>query len=282
MQKTKLGISLKNSYPLPIKEVIRIIAQSGFNALSPVNKNGANIAEIVNTAREYGLILQSLHAPSSRSVDMWKEDKEISALGMAQMTESLELCHEHEIPIMVAHIWQGYEPVDIPKDAGIENHGKLIEKAKEYGVKIAYENTEGEDYLFALLEHFYNNETVGFCWDSGHELCYNFSKDLLGRFGDRLIMTHLNDNMGVASPEGKIFWTDDLHLLPGDGIGDWDYNIQRLKKAKKQETLNFELSLESKPNRHENDRYAAMPMEEYFAEVYRLACDIREKYEKDA
>ena len=134
MQKTKLGISLKNSYPLPIKEVIRIIAQSGFNALSPVNKNGANIAEIVNTAREYGLILQSLHAPSSRSVDMWKEDKEISTLGMAQMTESLELCHEHEIPIMVAHIWQGYEPVDIPKDAGIENHGKLIEKAKEYGV----------------------------------------------------------------------------------------------------------------------------------------------------
>lgn len=279
MNKTKLGISLKNSYPLPIAQVIRIIAESGFDALSPVNKNGADIKGIVSTAKECGLVLQSLHAPSSRSVDMWKEDKECSKLGMAQMLESLELCNEYEIPIMVAHIWQGYEPVDIPKAAGLENHGKLIDKAREYGVRIAYENTEGEEYLFALLENFRNNDTVGFCWDSGHELCYNGRKDLLGRFGDQLIMTHLNDNMGVASPEGKIFRTDDLHLLPGDGIGDWEYNIERLKKAKRQEILNFELSLDSKPDRHENDRYAAMPLKDYFAEVYSLASKLRDNYD---
>lgn len=279
MQKTKLGISLKNSYPLPIAKVIKIIAESGFDSLSPVNKNGADIAEIVNTARKYGLILQSLHAPSSRSVDMWKTDTECAKNGIAQMLESLELCNRYEIPIMVAHIWQGYEPVDIPKEAGLENHARIIEKAKEYGVRIAYENTEGEDYLFALLEHFHDNKNVGFCWDSGHELCYNHGNDLLGRFGDSLIMTHLNDNMGVASPEGKIFWTDDLHLLPGDGIGDWDYNIKRLKKAKKQEILNFELSLESKPDRHENDRYAAMPLDKYFQEVYNLACKLRDNYD---
>lgn len=279
MNKTKLGISLKNTYPLPIKEVIKIIAESGFDALSPVNKNGADISAVAKNARGCGLILQSLHAPSSRSVDIWKEDKDISALGMAQMTESLELCHEHEIPIMVAHIWQGYEPVDIPKEAGLENHGRLIEKAKEYGVKIAYENTEGEDYLFALLETFRNNDSVGFCWDSGHELCYNFSKDLLGRFGDQLIMTHLNDNMGVASPEGKIFWTDDLHLLPGDGIGNWDHNTERLKRAKKQSILNFELSLESKPGRHENDRYAVMTLNDFFAEAYEIALKLRDSYD---
>ena len=278
MQSTKLGISLKNSYPLPVNEVIKIIAESGFDALSPVNKNGADIAYIAKTAKECGLILQSLHAPSSRSVDMWKENRELSKLGMAQMLESLELCHEHEIPIMVAHIWQGYEPVDIPKDTGLYNHGVIIEKAREYGVKIAYENTEGEDYLFALLEHFQDNENVGFCWDSGHELCYNYAKDLLGRFGNQLIMTHLNDNMGIASPDGKIFWTDDLHLLPGDGIGDWNYNVERLKKAKKQEILNFELSLESKPGRHENDKYSQMPLKDYFAGVYTLACNLRKRY----
>ncbi|MBR5515628.1 MAG: sugar phosphate isomerase/epimerase [Clostridia bacterium] len=279
MQKTKLGISLKNSYPLPVKEVIKIIAQSGFDALSPVNKNGTDITEVVNTAKEYGIILQSLHTPSSRSVDMWKGDKECNALGMAQMTESLELCHKYEIPIMVAHIWQGYEPVDIPKEAGIENHGRLIEKAKEYGVKIAYENTEGEDYLFALLEHFKNNNTVGFCWDSGHELCYNSGKDLLKKFGDQLIMTHLNDNNGCSDPKGKLSWLDDLHLLPGDGICDWNYNIERLKKAKRQDILNFELSIESKPNQHENDKYCEMPLEEYFSTVYNIACNLRDEYD---
>ena len=32
---------------------------------------------------------------------------------------------------------------------------------------------------------------------------------------------------------GKTFWTDDLHLLPYDGIADWDYNVKRLKRSKK-------------------------------------------------
>ena len=52
--------------------------------------------------------------------------------------------------------------------------------------------------------------------------------------------------------------TDDLHLLPYDGIADWDYNIQRLRMARHQPILNFELNTTSKPNRHENDIYAGM------------------------
>ena len=147
-------------------------------------------------------------------------------------------------------------------------------------MKIAFENTEGIEYLLGLMEHFRGNDTVGFCWDSGHEMCYNYSADILGELGSRLIMTHLNDNLGISRFDGKIYWTDDLHLLPFDGIGDWDYNIQRLRDARNQSILNFELSIASKPNRHENDVYAQMTLVEYFTEAYKRACKIAYRYSK--
>ena len=130
----------------------------------------------------------------------------------------------------------------------------------------------------AIMEHFENNETVGFCWDSGHEMCYNYSKDILGEFGERLLVTHLNDNLGISRFDGTIFWTDDLHLLPYDGIGDWEDNVRRLKKARRVPILNLELSIRSKPNRHDNDIYAKMTPEEYYAEAYNRACRIACRY----
>lgn len=130
----------------------------------------------------------------------------------------------------------------------------------------------------AVLTHFKGNDTVGYCWDSGHEMCYNRSRDLLALYGDRLLVTHLNDNLCISRFDGDIFWTDDLHLLPYDGIADWDHNIARLKKSRSLEYLNFEISMMSKPNRHENDAYGKMPEEEYFALAYARACRISHRY----
>jgi hypothetical protein len=89
-------------------------------------------------------------------------------------------------------------------------------------------------------------------------------------------MTHLNDNLGISRFDGKIWWTDDLHLLPFDGVADWDYNIQRLKMARHVPILNFELNIKSKPGRHENDVYEKMTYEEYFSEAFRRAERIRD------
>ena len=81
-----------------------------------------------------------------------------------------------------------------------------------------------------------------------------------------------------AGFDGEIFWTDDLHLLPFDGIADWDNNIQRLRASRPLEYLNFELSMVSKPNRHENDLYGKLSPSEYFALAYTRACRIAWKY----
>ena len=256
------------------------MAQAGFDAISPAWKRGIDLTDIVETARDCGLAIQSLHGPFHGAAALWSEDEAVSAPTIAELLESLEDCRKFGIPLMVLHTWIGIEYTQVPNEAGLRNYGIIVDKAKEYGIQIAFENTEGEEFLFALMEHFKGNDTVGFCWDSGHEMCYSHSKDLLQGLGDRLIITHLNDNLGVSRFDGKTFWTDDLHLLPYDGIADWDVLIQRLRASKKLEILNFELSITSKRGRHENDVYAQMPLEQYFAESYKRACRIAFRYAK--
>lgn len=278
MQKPKIGLCVSNDYSKPTTEILHILAEIGFDAVSPEWEEGVNLTEITDTARSLGMAVQSLHAPFGKSNLMWSADSTQSAAAKAALFSALEDCRRLEIPILVLHTWIGFGYVFGETAYGFKNYGELIEKAKKYGIKIAFENTEGEEYLFALEEHFKDCENVGFCWDSGHEMCYNRSEDLLAKLGNRLMMTHLNDNLGISRPNGEIFWTDDLHLLPYDGIADWNDNVKRLQKANKLDILNFELSLISKPNRHENDIYACMPLEEYFAEAYQRACRIADNY----
>lgn len=277
MWKQKTGISVSNSYGVPVPELVRLVGRTGFDAVSPEWEENDDFAETAEAARESGLAIQSLHGPFDVAAKMWSADTDDSEEALRNLLLSLETCKQYSIPVMVVHVWMGFDDVPKPNSEGFENFGKLVKKAEEYGVKIAFENTEGDELLFALMEHFDGNGNVGFCWDSGHEMCYNHSMDLLARFGDRLIMTHLNDNLGISRFDGKTYWTDDLHLLPFDGIADWDYNVARMKKAKKQEYINFELNIRSKPNRHENDAYGEMPIERYFTEAYNRACRIAYK-----
>ncbi|MBR0055784.1 MAG: sugar phosphate isomerase/epimerase, partial [Kiritimatiellae bacterium] len=169
-------------------------------------------------------------------------------------------------PLVVAHAWIGFKPT-APTPAGIERFGHVLEAARAGGVRLALENTEGEEHLDALLGAFRDEPALGFCWDTGHELCYNRSRDMMASFGDRLFATHLNDNLGITDPSGPTTWLDDLHLLPFDGVADWRGIAARLAQSGFGGPLTFELNRTSKPGRHENDAYAAMTLGDYVAEA---------------
>lgn len=278
MWKQKISISVGNKYSIPTPELVKILAEIGFDAISPEWKEGVDIEAIITAARESGLEIASIHAPFGKSADMWSDDETVSGPATQRLLNALEECNRFNVPVMVVHCWIGFGYTFGQTKYGFENYGKVVDKATEYGIKIAFENTEGEEYLFALMDYFKDNKTVGFCWDSGHEMCYNHSKDLLEMFGDRLYMTHLNDNLGISRFDGEIYYTDDLHLLPYDGIADWDYNVARLKKSRPLETLNFELKRTSQKNRCDNEIYAQMDIKLYFAECYKRACKIAYRY----
>ncbi|MBQ7638987.1 MAG: TIM barrel protein [Clostridia bacterium] len=188
------------------------------------------------------------------------------------MIKCIHACAENNVPIMVSHAFIGFDVPPIPVEKGLQRYYELITEARKYGVTIAFENTEGEEYLDALLKNFGDLENVGFCWDSGHEMCYNRGADLLKKYGKLLVCTHINDNLGIKDTGGKTTWRDDLHLLPFDGIIDWEYNARRLVRENYVGTLTFELKIASKPGRHENDIYALMSPESYLAEIYKRAC----------
>lgn len=277
MYQQKLCLSTCSTYGISEVEQIRLFKKvgfEGFNVLWGYMMDDV-VRECARVGREENMIFQSIHAPWNMCADMWDPDcREEAEEGIAQLKHCLDLCKECGVPVMVCHVFVGFDTEYIPTEAGIENYGKVIDYAEQIGVKIAFENTEGEVYLKAVLDRYADKDCVGFCWDSGHEMCYNFSENLLAQYGHKLFATHINDNLGVKDFDGKIFWHDDLHLLPFDGIADWDELAQRLANCGYDGILTFELNNKSKPNRHENDKYEKMPIEEYVSEAYARACRI--------
>lgn len=276
MYKRKLCLGTSSQFGIGTDEQIALFKKTGFDAFFPMWSRGCDFDSTARAARENEMIIQSVHAPFGNSAHMWGDDADAGADALKELISCLECCAEYGVPIMVAHAFIGFND-HTPTAAGLERFGEAVKRAASLGVKIAFENTEGEEYLAALLSCFSGDNTVGFCWDSGHEMCYNRSRDLLALYGDRLLCTHLNDNLGIKDYDGSITYIDDLHLLPFDGIADWDGVAARLKRAGFDGILTFELCTESKPGRHENDVYSAMPTEQYISECYKRACRVAAK-----
>lgn len=272
MHRVKLCMNISSGFGLPLDEQIRLLKKIGFEGFFVDWKRGMDIAALRSVADEEDMLFQSIHAPFNKSADMW-EMTEKTEDGVQELIECLQVCRENAVPIMVAHVFQGFTK-NTPTPLGIENYSRVVREAERLGVIVAFENTEGEAYLAALMEAFQDSPNVGFCWDTGHEMCYNYSRDMLALYGDKLVCTHLNDNIGIRSYTGEIYWHDDLHLLPFDGAADWQDIVSRLNRHHFEGPLTFELTIRSKPNRLENEIYARMPIEEYLTHAYIRACRV--------
>ncbi len=271
MYKTKLCLGTSSQFELSTEEQIKLFKATGFDAF--FTGWDGNITKYRELADDLGLVYQSVHAPFDNAAKMWGSDT-AAQQAVGELICCIKDCAKADVPIVIIHPYIGFEAVANISECGIENFRIVVDEAKSLGIKIAFENVEGEEYLKALMDTFKNHENVGFCWDCGHEMCYNKGKDMLSLYGDRLIATHINDNLGVSDSNGNIFWTDDLHLLPFDGIIDFKNVAERLNQCGYDDILTFELNRYSKPDRHENDKYARLTVEEYITECYARACRV--------
>ena len=202
-----LCLSVNPQFGVSGEEQIRLFHAAGFDAYFLPWDEGVDLSSCVELGKELGMILQSIHAPFTKAADMWGDDEKKGEIALNELLACLADCVRFGAPIMVVHAFIGFED-HTPTAIGIERFGKLVKAAEEVGVKLAFENTEGEEYLAALLDAFKTSPNVGFCWDTGHEMCYNHSQDLLALYGDRLIATHINDNLGIRDQQGKITFND--------------------------------------------------------------------------
>lgn len=270
MWKTKLGLNCPAADAPQACEMLTLYREIGFEAFFTGWNRDFDIAAVRAHADSLGLIYQSVHAPFLKAAAMW-EGGEAAEAGVQELTDCLYATARAEVPLMICHAMIGFDK-HTPTQIGIENYGKIVCEAGRLGVKIAFENTEGEEYLAALLETFRGESHVGFCWDVGHQLCYNGNTPMMELYGDRLFGTHLNDNLGVKDFGGKITPRDDLHLLPYDGVNDWTDIARQLHKWNYDGILTFELSKNGQKGRRESDVYRKMTFEEYVAEAYKRAC----------
>lgn len=272
-----MGMNVSEAFGEPIEKQIMMLRKTGFEAFFTDWKREHPIEKWAKLADEIGMIYQSVHAPFGGTKALWHGDPESAENAFNDIIDCIHSCSENNIGLIISHCYIGFDGVVDITEIGLERYGKIIDEAEKCGVNIAFENTEGLEYLQKLFDVFGSRNNVGFCLDTGHEMCYNFSEDLLERFGDKLIATHLNDNLGIKDFGGKTFWHDDLHLLPFDGIRDWDETARRFKAHNYDGILTFELCKSSKPNRHENDKYERMSLQDYFTESYIRACRFASK-----
>lgn len=255
----KLGINLMGGSGLSTDEHVALLKRIGWDGFF-TGWNREMLDKFRAAADNYGMIWQSIHAPFTQVRYMWNEG-ELGEQVTFELIECVRDCATHNVPVMVIHPFIGFEEHD-PTEAGLANFGKIIQSADELGVRLGFENVEGEEYLQAIFERFAGHPSLGFCFDTGHELCYNRGKDMLAMYGHALCHTHFNDNLGVTGED--IFWTDDLHLLMGDGIADWPNIMRRIRATGYDGILTCELTFANKPGKATHDGYASMGHEAFY------------------
>ena len=256
----KFGVNLMGGSGLSVDDHVAMLKRIGWDGFFTGWERDL-LPEYRAAAEKYGMIWQSIHAPFHQVRYMWNEG-ELGEQVTHELIECVKDCATHNVPVMVIHPFIGFEDHD-PTEVGLANFGKIIEDADSLGVRLGFENVEGEEYLAAIFEKYAGHPSLGFCFDTGHELCYNRGKDMLAEYGHALCHTHFNDNVGVTGED--IFWTDDLHLVMGDGIADWAGIMRRIRETNYNGPLMCELTFGNKPGKNTHDGYAAMGYERFYS-----------------
>ena len=259
----KFGINVQGGQGgLTVPEHIALIKETGWDAFF-TGWDPNRTAAWAETGARNGLIYTSIHAPFSHEHRIWNGGESGEA-ETKRMIDCVEDCGRNGIPVMVLHTINGFSEKmpSAPTEIGLDSYARIVETADRVGVRLAFENTEREEFLKAVMERFKGVDCVGFCYDSGHECCYRNS-DMLALYGDRLCHTHLDDNLGVTGD--VITWYDDSHLPLGDGVVDFRSVMDRIEATGYSGVLTCELTMKNKPQRNTHGTYSAMPVEEFYA-----------------
>lgn len=272
-----LCLALGMQLDVPVADQPELLKNAGFDRFAfDREKRGTSEltellmkkAEILNLACEY------IHAPFYGMDDIWHDESgELAEIMLRDLYATIDDCSNYSVKYAVFHAIIGMDNCT-PTQLGLERLDDVVDYAVKKNVYLAFENTEGEMYLEAVMNRYKDVPNVGFCFDSGHELCYNYGKDILSKYCDRLFVTHLNDNRGMTGSELTFY--DDSHLLPFDGIADWDGIAKRINNGNYSGTLSFEVISKGRPTRTDNDIYKGLTAQEYVNKAYSKAVEFRD------
>ena len=198
------------SFNVPFEERYRLIKLVGFDCVmlwwSDKFGRGTGYQEDVRLAKKAGLEIDNIHTPVHEQNCLSSDNLDGESVYQTYR-QCVEDCAAFNIPTMVIHLPTDKYPVN---ELGLKRLEKIIHKAEDKEVQIAFENLENVNNLGMVLNAFQSNY-VGFCYDSCHHQNYAPDIDLLNKYGNRLMALHLHDNGGKRNQ----------HQLPFDGNIDW-------------------------------------------------------------
>lgn len=212
-------------------------------------------------AEKYDLFIANAHLPFEDTNNLWI-DSSVGDNYADFICQQIKECSNFEIPTVVMHLSRGKTPPPFGP-VGLERVKRIVDAAEKYNVNLALENLRSVEYLDYIFQNI-QSDKMGFCFDSGHNNCFNPERDVLNDYKKHLIALHLDDNMGDA----------DIHMLPFDGTTNWDRIIKTLKE------INYKgvLSLEVQQDRH--IKYQGLSPEEYLSLAFESATKLQIEIDK--
>jgi sugar phosphate isomerase/epimerase len=223
-QVMNIGISTLFNLDLPLETVVPMVKKAGFDALSlmGIGEEGSVFltpegrASIKTMRNDYGITIDSLHAPLGYDIDVSSSDAEVRMYSVDVVKRTIDACTEIGCKIVCLHLSNDFEDpeLDTRIKAAYESLDHLVPHARQHGVCIALENLFRQNSI-VLFDHMltqFQQKNIGVCYDSSHAQIAGDLFSPLERYGERIIAVHISDNRGQ---------TDD-HVLPYEGIIDWN------------------------------------------------------------
>lgn len=241
--KRKLGVTCDCIQGQPQAETLKMMQEVGFEAYFTGHYTDEKVAPIKKIGDELGLTLNSLHAPFNGISAMWRPGIDYRDV-YKRMIETIDTAEHNGVPAVVIHISSGWNPPEM-NDLGFSRFDSLVEHAMDKGVKIAFENLRVVGNLAYFADRYKRIENVGFCLDIGHQHCYTKTVNWMDIFRNRLLLTHIHDNLGI---EEEYQSGTDLHYLPFDGTVDYAKMMSDLDKYGYEGDLTLEIFNKTRPD----------------------------------
>lgn len=235
------GISFYFGYNTDCKIRANLIKKCGFdcvitNADKRYNKQSGSINRQIKLFKKEGLKLSSLHMSyKEEELPEFFKDNQTGKKIEKRIIKDLYLAKKYHFNCVVVHL-NGQS-----SEIGFNRLRKILKTCEKLDIPIAIENLENQKLFVEVFQRI-DNKYMKFCYDCGHNNCFDPDFDYLEKYGDKLICLHLHDNKGDK----------DSHTLNKYGNIDWDKLAKKLSKCN-EVNLDYELLMHEKNKENQEE-----------------------------
>lgn len=165
--------------------------------------------------------------PAAWDINLTSETRVLREAAMLHYRQALDFAAELGASQMVVHPGHSSFNKETARKRALESVNQLAEVAKNYGVRLAFENVGGPSVSLFDQESFAHalddvDPIVGYLIDIGHANMNHWNlPQIIEATSERLLGLHIHDNFGSG----------DDHLPVGQGGIDWDPIWQTMRRC---------------------------------------------------